>query len=88
MATRSFISGIGGDQAGSLYALVPAPKGPGISSVIKLETNGAAKTLGNIQLPLKNGRQPAMAGNLAVVGSHLAVFGFSGDIAWYKLPLA
>ena len=35
------------------HALVPAPKGPGISSVIKLETNGAAKTTGKYPVALE-----------------------------------
>ena len=89
MATNAFISAVGADPTGAIYAVVAAPKEQrGVVPVIKINATGAASDLGKIQLPSTSTGQPMMPIRLAASGSELALLGFSGDAAWYRLPLS
>jgi len=84
MATIVFITAIGSDQNGALYAAVPAPKGPtGTLPVISLNPDGVGSTLGMVQF-----RTLGIAMSLLATNSELAVSTSAGEIAWYALPLA
>ena len=86
-ATRVFISAIGGDDTGAVYATVVGRTG-GVNPVIRIDENGMASTLGNILLPVNENGSHMMPAGLVVWQRELAVIGAAGQIAWYQLPLA
>jgi hypothetical protein len=90
MATPIFITAIGGDAGGTLYAVVPLSKGgAGLVQVVSFDINGAGTTLGRVQLPLISaGRIAGMASRVVVANSQLGILSYRGDIAWYTLPIA
>jgi hypothetical protein len=84
MATVIFITGIGADENGAVYAAVPLQKARGVA-IVKLDANGNGTTLGAIQKPFDTG---FMISKLVVSGTELGVLSHGGDIAWYQLPLS
>jgi hypothetical protein len=87
MATRIFITAIGGNQGDAVYAVVPQPTQPfGVVSVVKISAAGVGTTLGSIQLN-REGR-PYFAAKIVISGSEMAVLSQGGDVAWFSLPLS
>jgi hypothetical protein len=87
MATRIFVTAIGGNQADAIYAVVPQPTQPfGVVSVVQISAAGVGTTLGSIQLN-STGR-PYFATKIVISGSQLAVLSQGGNVAWFNLPLS
>jgi hypothetical protein len=89
MATRVFVTAIGGNQNDALYAIVAEPAQPiGVESLIRINANGASTTLGSIQFPSNGDGQPFMASKIVISNSEMGVLSYRGYVAWYKLPLS
>jgi hypothetical protein len=88
MATPIFITAIGGASGGAVYAVVPMPRGAGVVQVVSLDSNGAGKTILQVQQPLNSaGRIAGMASRIVIADSQLGVLTHQGNAEWYALVL-
>ncbi len=81
------VSAIGGDQAGSILAIVngPQPIRAGVS-LIQMDSSASAAYLGQIQLPLNDGGIPVLPLKLVGLNSEIGTVTGAGTVAWYARP--
>ncbi len=87
MATPTFITAIGGDAGGAIYATVPLGKPYDVVQIVSLDANGSGITLGRVRVPLNSKGRPIVASRVVAANSQIGILSYGGDIAWYVLPL-